>query len=146
VEGYELLAVAGLMFVCVAIQALILTTVQRRSGELVALWQTHRSFGAQILMVYAVILIVVLIHLLQAGVWAAFFHWVVGIRPWHDAYYHSILSLTTMDDSSGVLPERWRLLGAAEGLLGWIVFSWSTAAIFMFLTSLRDRAEQGEGH
>ena len=145
-EGYELLAVAGLMFVCVAIQALILTTVQRRSGELVALWQTHRSFGAQILMVYAVILIVVLIHLLQAGVWAAFFHWVVGIRPWHDAYYHSILSLTTMDDSSGVLPERWRLLGAAEGLLGWIVFSWSTAAIFMFLTSLRDRAEQGEGH
>jgi hypothetical protein len=134
------------MFVCVAIQALILTTVQRRSGELVALWQTHRSFGAQILMVYAVILIVVLIHLLQAGVWAAFFHWVVGIRPWHDAYYHSILSLTTMDDSSGVLPERWRLLGAAEGLLGWIVFSWSTAAIFMFLTSLRDRAEQGEGH
>jgi hypothetical protein len=40
-----------------------------------------------------------------------------------------------------VLPERWRLLGAAEGLLGWIVFSWSTAAIFMFLTSLRDRAE-----
>jgi hypothetical protein len=141
VEGYELLAVVALMFVCVAIQALILTALQRRTAHLVALWQTHRGFAMQILLVYAVILVVVLIHVLQAGVWAAFFHWVVGIRPWHDAYYHSILSLTTMDDSSGVLPERWRLLGAAEGLLGWIVFSWSTAAIFMFLTSLRDRAE-----
>jgi hypothetical protein len=141
VEGYELLAVVVLMFVCVAIQALILTALQRRTGHLVALWQTHRGFAMQILLVYAVILVVVLIHVLQAGVWAAFFHWVVGIRPWHDAYYHSILSLTTMDDSSGVLPERGRLLGAAEGLLGWIVFSWSTAAIFMLLTSLRDRAE-----
>lgn len=144
--GYEFLAVVALMFVCVAIQAVILTTLQRQTSSMVALWRTHRGFGMQILLIYAVILVVVLIHALQAGVWALFFYFVVGIHPWPDAYYHSILSLTTMDDSSGVLPERWRLLGAGEGLTGWIVFSWSTAAIFMFMTSLRDRVYGNDAH
>jgi hypothetical protein len=146
VEGFEFLAVVVLMFVCVTIQGLMLHAMHRGARRLDSWWQAHRSQAFRLALVYLVILVVVLIHAIQAGVWAAFFHWVVGIRPWHDAYYHSILSLTTMDDSSGVLPERWRLLGAAEGLLGWIVFSWSTAAIFMFLTSLRDRAEQGNHH
>jgi hypothetical protein len=30
------------------------------------------------------------------------------------------------------------MLGAAEGLTGWMVFSWSTAWTFLFLTTLRD--------
>ncbi|MEY2897478.1 MAG: hypothetical protein RL669_1747, partial [Pseudomonadota bacterium] len=68
-EGYELLAVMVLMFVCVAIQGVILTTLQRGTLRLDALWRRHRGFGFQILLVYAVILVVVLIHALQAGVW-----------------------------------------------------------------------------
>jgi hypothetical protein len=135
----ELLAIAGLLFLSIAIQAVTLTaarrTLQRHAGWL----RARRSFGAELLLIYGVIVIVISMHVGQACVWALFFWKAVGLDGWRDAFYQSILSLTTMDDGSSVLPHRWRLLGAAEGLTGWIVFSWSTGSIFMFLTALHER-------
>lgn len=135
--GLELLAIAGLLFACIAVQAVTLTALQRQFPLLEDWMRGHRSFVWEVLVVYIVILVVITMHVVQASIWALFFHFGIGIGSIHDAFYHSILSLTTMDDSSGVLPERWRMLGAAEGLTGWMVFSWSTAWTFLFLTALR---------
>jgi hypothetical protein len=136
--GIELAAIAGLLFASIAIQAFTLTVVQRRVKGLEPWVVRHPGFLPELLLMYGVIVVVVAMHVMQAVVWALFYFGVVGIEPVRDAFYHSILSLTTMDDSSGVLPERWRLLGAAEGLTGWIVFSWSTGWVMVFLTALRD--------
>jgi len=136
--GMELVSVAALLFACIAVQAYMLTALQRRFPAIESWLGRHDSFGSEVLLVYGVIVLVVGMHVAQACLWALFYRCFVGIDSIRDAFYHSILSLTTMDDSAGVLPDRWRLLGAAEGLTGWIVFSWSTAWTFMFLTTLRD--------
>jgi hypothetical protein len=136
--GLELVAIAVLLFACIAIQALTLTALQRQFPSLETWLARHGALHYELLIVYSVIVVVIFMHVVQASIWAMFFHYGVGIDPLRDAFYHSILSLTTMDDSSGVLPERWRMLGAAEGLTGWMVFSWSTAWTFLFLTTLRD--------
>ncbi len=144
--GTELLSIALLLFACIAIQAITLTAVQRRLRVMEPWIRRHDSFAAELLLTYVVILVVVLMHVMQACIWAVFYASIVGVEPLRDAFYHSILSLTTMDDSSGVLPERWRLLGAAEGLTGWIVFSWSTAWVFLFLTTFRVAGQVQAAH
>ena len=144
----ELLAIGALLLVCIAIQAFTLTALQRRFPAIEAWFARHQSFMSDVLVVYVVIVAVVGMHVAQACVWGAFYRYVVGIDSIRDAFYHSILALTTMDDGSGVLPDRWRMLGPAEGLTGWMVFSWSTAWTFMFLTTLRDArkpASSGSG-
>lgn len=143
--GFELLAIAILLLVCIAIQACTLTALQRRFPAVEVWLARHQSFASDVLLVYIVIVAVVAMHVAQAVVWGFFYRYVVGIDSLRDAFYHSMLALTTMDDGSGTLPERWRMLGAAEGLTGWMVFSWSTAWTFMFLTTLRDaRKPQGK--
>jgi hypothetical protein len=141
--GAELLAIAALLFASIAIQALALTLLRRRVTAIKPWMQRHTGFMPELILMYGVIVAVVAMHVMQAIVWAAFYFAVVGIAPVRDAFYHSLLSLTTMDDSAGVLPERWRLLGAAEGLTGWIVFSWSTGWVMMFLTSLHELRRGG---
>jgi hypothetical protein len=141
----ELLAIGLLLLACVTIQAFVLLAVQRRLWAAEPWMREHTGFGAQLFVTFAVVNAVVLMHVAQACVWAFFYWQVVGIPSPRDAFYHSILSLTTMDDSSGVLPERWRLLGAAEGLTGWLVFSWSTGWIFMFLSTLMQLRHQRDG-
>ena len=136
--GLELLSVAVLLLAAIAIQACTLTALQRGFPAIERWLEEHGSFLSEVVVVYVVIVAVVAMHVVQACVWGLFYRYVVGIEPLRDAFYHSILSLTTMDDGSGVLPDRWRVLGAAEGLTGWMVFSWSTAWTFMFLTTLRD--------
>lgn len=141
----ELLAIGLLLLACVTIQAFVLLSMQRRLWAAEPWIREHTGFGAQLLVMFLVIFGVVLMHVAQACVWGLFFWQVAGIPSVRDAFYHSILSLTTMDDSSGVLPERWRLLGAAEGLTGWLLFSWSTGWIFMFLSTLMQLYHQREG-
>lgn len=140
--GLELLAIAALTFASIAIQAVVLTFIQRRLEGMEAWITGHVGFWPELMLMYGVILMVMLMHVLQAVVWGLFYYGVVGITPIGDAFYHSLLSLTTMDDSSEVLPERWRLLGAVEGLSGWIVFSWSTGWVMLFLSSLHDLRRQ----
>jgi hypothetical protein len=134
--GEELLAVAALLFLSITIQSFTLTALRRRQERLEPWLRVHSGFWHELVMMYAIIMIVVLMHVAQALVWAVFYRYVVGMDSMRDAFYHSMLSLTTMDTSAGVLPDGWRLLGAAEGLTGWIVFSWSTGWVFMFLSSL----------
>jgi hypothetical protein len=143
--GIELLAIALLLLACVTIQAFVLLAMQRRLWAAEPWMRVHTGFGAQLPVMFVVIVGVVMMHVAQACVWGLFFWEVVGIPSLRNAFYHSILSLTTMDDSSGVLPERWRLLGAAEGLTGWLVFSWSTGWIFMFLSTLMQLHRQHAG-
>jgi hypothetical protein len=84
-----------------------------------------------------VVSVLLLLHLVEAGIWAGFYR-LSGILPeLETAMYFSITSYTTVGYGDVVLPARWRLLGPIEGAVGILMFGWSTAIIVAAITSIQ---------
>src|SRR5262249_22148234 len=81
------------------------------------------ALECQIVRLVAVLL---LLHLLEAGVWAAFLL-VAGLLPdVETAVYYSLTSYTTVGYGDVVLPAPWRILGPMEAATGVLMLGWST--------------------
>jgi hypothetical protein len=72
---------------------------------------------------------IVLIHLIELLVWAAFFLWMGAMPDSSTSYYFSLMQYTTVG-SSFDLPLRWRLLGGMLPIAGLMAFAWSTGILF----------------
>jgi voltage-gated potassium channel len=90
----------------------------RRKGE-------HWLWAAEIQIVRVVTLLL-LLHLIEAGVWAGLYV-ISGILPnTETALYFSLTSYTTVGYGDVVLQPPWRLLGPIESAVGILMFGWST--------------------
>jgi hypothetical protein len=76
----------------------------------------------------SVIIYLFVLHLLEMGLWAAFYLAFADSQSFSVAMYESALGFTTMDTPE--LPPRWIFLGAAEGMTGVLMFAWSTGVMF----------------
>jgi len=74
---------------------------------------------------------IVLMHLFEVGVWAAFYFLKGAMPALQTALYFSAVTYTTTGYGDLVLPPEWRLVGAVEALTGILMRGWSTA---FFLT------------
>ncbi len=74
---------------------------------------------------------IVLMHLAEVGVWAAFYFFRGAMPALQTALYFSAVTYTTTGYGDLVLPPEWRLVGAVEALTGILMCGWSTA---FFLT------------
>jgi hypothetical protein len=72
---------------------------------------------------------IVIIHLAELLVWAAFFVWQDAMPSPSAAYYFSLMQYTTVG-SSFTLPSRWRLLDGLLPIAGLMTFAWSTGVLF----------------
>jgi hypothetical protein len=72
---------------------------------------------------------IVLVHLVELLVWAAFFLW-QGAMPDASASYYFVLMQYTTVGSSLNLPLRWRLLEGMLPIAGLMTFAWSTGVLF----------------
>ena len=89
----------------------------------------------------AVVLITVfatlmLLHVAEACIWAAFYHWRGLFENFEASLYFSLGTYTTIGYGDVLLPERWRLLGALEGLSGVLLCGLSTAFLFSVVSTL----------
>lgn len=76
------------------------------------------------------VLLVTMLHALQAGLWAATYI-LVGARPTlHEAMLYSIGAMTTYGHAAVYLDAQWQLLGAMEALIGAILLGLSTAFLY----------------
>src|SRR5437879_1375363 len=76
-----------------------------------------------------VVSVMLLLHFVEAVIWAGFYR-IFGIFPeFETAIYFSITSYTTVGYGDVVLPAPWRLLGPIEAAVGILMFGWSTAII-----------------
>src|SRR4030095_13265370 len=86
---------------------------------------------------------IMLLHLAETAVWAAVYQWWGLFPDFETSLYFSMGSYTTIGYGDVVLPEKWRLLGAVEGISGVLLCGLSTAYIFVVLNGLMQiRAEQ----
>ncbi len=132
----ELLVASGIVAVCVVIHIIGMVmliewllgrraTLERKTGM--------TQFTLLLILVFA---IVILLHLAETAIWATFYHWRSLFPDYETSLYFSLGSYTTIGYGDVVLPQRWRLLGAIEGISGVLLCGLSTAFIFAIVNAL----------
>jgi len=93
------------------------------------------------MMSYAMLLILIffgimVLHIAETTLWATFYYTRALFSNFETSLYFSLTSYTTIGYGDVLLPQRWRLLGAIEGVSGVLLCGISTAFIFAVMTAL----------
>jgi hypothetical protein len=122
-----LAVVFGLTSVTVIVHALgTLEAIAHRTRIENQRRQNRGRLAAEIQLVRTVSLLL-LLHLVEAGLWGVTYRLAGLIPDMETAIYFSITSYTTVGYGDVVLQAPWRLLGPIEAAVGILMFGWSTA-------------------
>lgn len=80
-----------------------------------------------------VFVIVILLHLVETLVWAAFYVLWGLFSDFETSLYFSLGSYSTIGYGDVVLPAKWRMLGGVEGITGVLLCGLSTAFLFLLV-------------
>ena len=88
------------------------------------------------------IISIVVLHLIQIGLWATVY-WRAGELPTVEtAVYLSLATYTTIGFGDVVLGPGWRVLTGIEGLTGLLLVGWSTAFAFAVVNRMYEHWRQ----
>lgn len=108
-------------------------------AHMARVWRNRKGRGgllASALKIVRVVSALLLLHLLEAGMWAVSFVLIGALPDIETAVYFSITSYTTVGYGDVVLPAPWRLLGPFEAAVGILMFGWSTAIIIAVISKV----------
>jgi Ion channel len=97
---------------------------QRQSG-------LFRSF-----FVPGLVLILLLVGLVEATLWACYYFWSGLISTFPESLYFSLVTMTTVGYGDVVLEGSGRLIGGIQAALGIVLFGWTTSIIFAAVQAL----------
>lgn len=89
------------------------------------------SILARSLTVAALILILFITTLIEAGIWALFYMNLGALPDYVTAFYFSTVTYTTLGYGDVVLDSGWRLLSSFQAANGVIIFGWTTAVVIV---------------
>ena len=84
---------------------------------------------------------IMLVHLIEVGVWAGFFLWQGAFANRSLAYYFSLNEYTTVGSNFN-LPLHWRLLEGMIATAGLLTFAWSTGVLITLAQEFQDQRIQ----
>jgi hypothetical protein len=79
---------------------------------------------------------IIVVNLLEIGVWSSFFVWKDAMTNPSRAFYYALANYTTLE--SGYLPRRWRLLEGMLAMAGLLTCAWSTGVLFMLVQEFQE--------
>src|SRR5215470_17548746 len=85
---------------------------------------------------------VVMLHLIQVGLWAIVFWRVHELPDLETALYFSLVTYTTIGFGDVVVGPGWRVLAGIEGLTGMLLVGWSTAFVFAVVNRMYEHWRQ----
>ncbi len=136
--GQQLAASAVLVLLLVVIHSLglliISNTLNLNSKKLKRAQLSIGSFallGGMGLMIFA-------LHILEIFVFAGFYMLVAHMGTLEEALYYSASAYATLGRTASYFPSEWRLMGAVEALIGFILIGWSTAFMVKTMNEIRD--------
>ena len=88
------------------------------------------------LLLIAAFSVIILLHMVEIGIWAIFYYANSLFQDFETALYFSITSYTTIGFGDVVLPRAWRLLGGIEGVTGVLLCGLSTAFVFAIINAM----------
>ncbi len=119
---------------------MVATTIIHAGGMAVALrWLAlaharglgRVSFWVRSLVISAVVVILFVAILIEAGLWATVCVALGAIPHFEEALYFSTVTYTTLGYGDVILGDQWRLLASFEAANGIVMFGWTTALIFV---------------
>ena len=78
------------------------------------------------------------LHFLEIFIFAAFYRFVGHMPSMEEALYYSASCYATLGEAASHFPEEWRLVGALEALVGFVLIGWSTAFMVRTLRRIID--------
>ena len=78
-----------------------------------------------------------LLHIVEIWLFALFYLGVDAMQTVEEALYYSASAYATLGRAADYFPEEWRLIGAVEALIGFVLISWSTAFMVTTMNQLR---------
>ena len=109
--------------------------------RMVRAWPRNHGPGYNARMFWILIRVVfalLLLHLMQISVWAAFFQSGDFFPDFETAFYYSATSYSTVGYGDVIPPEKWRIYGAIEAVTGVLMFGWSTGVLFSIVHRLQN--------
>jgi len=85
---------------------------------------------------------IVLLHLIQVGLWAVVFWHEQELPNLETALYFSLATYTTIGFGDVVVGPGWRVLAGIEGLTGILLVGWSTAFVFAVVNRMYEHWRQ----
>lgn len=85
---------------------------------------------------------IVLLHLVQVGLWAVVFWRAQELPNVDTALYFSLATYTTIGFGDVVVGPGWRVLAGIEGLTGILLVGWSTAFVFAVVNRMYEHWRQ----
>jgi hypothetical protein len=76
------------------------------------------------------------LHTLEIWIFAVVYL-VVAMQSLEEALYYSASAYATLGRTADYFPQDWRLLGAMEALIGFLMIGWSTAFIVSKVNKMR---------
>jgi hypothetical protein len=132
----QLGAAAGLVVMMAFIHALGIVGFTRLFGLDDRALRAHRvdlrAFGLLI----TVALCLFSLHLIEIALFAAFYILVGAIGTLEPALFYSATAYTTLGHPEIDFPIEWRLVGAIEGLVGFLLIGWSTGVFIADMNKL----------
>jgi len=135
-----LLALA-LLAACVTVQSagmLLLIHWLTRVNHVLESPSARRRAG----LLLRVFLWIVVLHLIQVGLWAGVLWQARELPDLETAVYFSLVTYTTIGFGDVVLGPGWRVLAGIEGLAGIILIGWSTAFVFAVVNRMYEHWRQ----
>jgi len=131
--GIQIVAAYALVILMTLVHALGVVLITRLLKLEDASLRAHRlDFGAFALLI-SMALGLFALHTLEIGMFATFYLAVGAIQDLEQALYFSTSAYATLGHPDVDFPARWRLVGAVEGLAGFLLIGWSTA---VFVTDM----------
>lgn len=75
----------------------------------------------------AVALLLFALHLIEIAIFALFYMATGAVTGLEEGLFFSATAYSTLAQPSDAFPLEWRLVGAIEGLVGFLLIGWSTA-------------------
>jgi len=104
----------------------------------------HLIEGKKAILRYSVVLVtlftaILFLHTVETSLWASFYYLRGLFSDFETSLYFSVSSYAAIGYGDILLPQRWRLVGAIEGVTGVLLCGISTAFIFAVINALFQR-------
>ena len=92
-------------------------------------WADDRHDKQESVLMIGIVAILILTHCIEVVIWAVLYY-LIGFTPdWLYSVYYSLVSYTTIGDSSIAVPDHWKGLAGLEAINAILMFGWSTAVL-----------------
>jgi hypothetical protein len=136
--GLQLAVVAGFVLLMVLIHSAGLVGISR-ALHLHDEREIPSEFGLRASMLMGTYgLLLMTLHFFEIFIFAVFYHFVGAMGSMEEALYYSASSYATLGAAAANFSTEWRLVGALEALIGFVLIGWSTAFMVRTLRKIID--------